>query len=70
MTDDIAQIYNDPKAAAWELRECILSLQRALTFQTERAEYALKNLDVVERARQEEMRKRDALTLQLQEALE
>lgn len=39
----------------------IEELERALAAEKERAEYALRNLDITERARQEEMRKRDEL---------
>lgn len=59
--------YEDGRKAA---KERIVDLERMLAAEKERAEYALRNLAITEKARQEEMAKRDELTAQLSAALE
>lgn len=51
--------YEDGRKAA---KERIADLERMLAAEKERAEYALRNLTITEKARQEEMAKRDELT--------
>lgn len=53
-----------------EAKARIADLERMLAAEKERAEYALRNLAITEKARQEEMAKRDELTAQLSAALE
>lgn len=50
--------YEDGRKAA---KERIKDLERMLAAEKERAEYALRNLNITEKARQEEMAKRDEL---------
>ena len=45
--------------------QCVADLERQVAAEKERAEYAVRNLAITEKARQEELARRDELTEQV-----